>query len=305
MGRFDEVTQKLKQSQQDITTSLISKGCEIGGGSVAKFSEVSAYIDSIKSGGGYYILVKTDSNSGYVGGTITATKGELSVTGNIENQQCKLEVPEVGVWNIKSSNTASSITSVEVVDTFEGSLTCTANATIKVTVTNQALRDVMTGSYTITGPNSNNIGSGNYSIQSSLTGALPYENSFSAKAFGLYTLNINTSRSGNAHSPVNITKQLTVAENIEYTFNIYVSWNSNGNTIWDSNNQEQPSIDGESTTPQTEEQSIIYAVNTTDMTESQIEEIFNHIDEMIKQNKTQSEIEDYIASKEQEYSNSI
>ena len=79
-----------------------------GGAGTLRLSEASQYIDAIESGGKFYINVTTDSNSGYVGATVTATQGELSVTGNIENQKCTLEVPKAGVWNVKSSNTASS-----------------------------------------------------------------------------------------------------------------------------------------------------------------------------------------------------
>ncbi len=297
MGRFDEVTQKLKQSQQDITTSLISKGCEIGGGSVAKFSEVSTYIDSIKSGGGYYILVKTDSNSGYVGGKITATKGELSVTGNIENQQCKLEVPEAGVWNIKSSNTASSITSVTVLDTFEGSLTCTCSATLKVSYSTDG-GAMIDNYYQLFNPD------GSEKIKTTINTQYPYEynQTYSLSTFGRYRLYIHAQFWSKAHE---LNKYISVTDNKEYSISFSINTSRNG-YIHDPNNLDQPSIGDEPPVNQeVETKSSIYAVNTTDMTESQIDEIFNHIDEMIQQNKTQSEIEDYIASKEQEYSNSI
>lgn len=261
---------------------------------LAKISNVAGYIDSIQSGveNPWTINVSVDDNAGYTGGTITATQGELSVTGNIEDKKCSLPIPKSGTWAIKSSNEASSRATVNIQDTYTISLNCVCNATIIMKVTNNS-------NYRISGY-----------VYDSVLSQLKYgfidknvSNTISCSItkFGTYRTRIDNGLTGNKGKSLD--KLVGVFENKTYEVQFIVS---NSSTISDPTSPDQPSIDGEPPNAQeNESEPVFYAVNTTDMSNDQIEEIFNHIDEMIQQNKTQNEIEDYIASKEQEYSNSI
>ena len=244
MGRFDEVTQKLKDAQTNITNSLNAKGC--GGGSLekVKISEVSGYIDSIEVGSDNdprIINITTDVNSDFATADVQAVQGDITIKGQLQNSKGTLEVPKDGKWTVSAPNVVGAV-SAEVdfpVQTKDVLLTSKCTASIKITMVNNnhtydedgryvcAREGVYTYNVIFNNDYSNQeaISFANSSVIQPGDRAVIANYNCSKKGFGTYLFNIpylNTA-SGKKYSLVEYDTTVRVTSNKVYEVTLYAT----------------------------------------------------------------------------------
>lgn len=102
----------------DLDLRKVADAIRTKGGTSAALSYPDEYvsaINAITTGTGLKIVVSVTA-----GATVTATKGELSVSGTPVNGVCTLVVPEAGTWNVKATlgGLTSETRTVSVVDSY-------------------------------------------------------------------------------------------------------------------------------------------------------------------------------------------
>ena len=102
----------------DVDLKKIADAIRAKGGTSAMLSYPDEYvsaINAITTGTGLKIVVSVTA-----GATVTATKGELSVSGTPVNGVCTLVVPEAGTWSVKATlgGLTSETKTVSVVDSY-------------------------------------------------------------------------------------------------------------------------------------------------------------------------------------------
>ena len=89
-----EIT-RLEDAKAAIVAAVEGKNVVVPEGT--KLDEIASLIETIKTGGGYKIIVTVDS-----GAVVTATNGAVTVSGT-SNGTCILEVGDVGEWTVSST----------------------------------------------------------------------------------------------------------------------------------------------------------------------------------------------------------
>lgn len=102
----------------DVDLKKVADAIRVKGGTSAMLSYPDEYvsaINAITTGTGLKIVVSVTA-----GATVTATKGELSVSGTPVNGVCTLVVPEAGTWSVKATlgGLPSETKTVSVVDSY-------------------------------------------------------------------------------------------------------------------------------------------------------------------------------------------
>ena len=129
-------------------------------------------IQAIQTGTELQIIVSVES-----GATVTATKGNLSVSGTSVNGKCTLTVPEAGTWSVKATHNGqtSDTKSVTFTDRYTTSLTF-FSAMITVTVESGASVTLKKGGTTIATKTSNGTAvftvteTGTYTVEATKNG---------------------------------------------------------------------------------------------------------------------------------------
>lgn len=106
-----EIT-RLEDAKAAIIAAVEGKNVVVPEGT--KLDEIASFIETIKTGGGYKIIVTVDS-----GAAVTATNGAVTVSGT-SNGTCILEVGDVGEWTVSSTldGAESTTRTVEVINQF-------------------------------------------------------------------------------------------------------------------------------------------------------------------------------------------
>ncbi len=106
-----EIT-RLEDAKAAIIAAVEGKNVVVPEGT--KLDEIASLIETIKTGGGYKIIVTVDS-----GAAVTATNGAVTVSGT-SNGTCILEVGDVGEWTVSSTldGAESTTRTVEVINQF-------------------------------------------------------------------------------------------------------------------------------------------------------------------------------------------
>lgn len=106
-----EIT-RLEDAKAAIVAAVEGKNVVVPEGT--KLDEIARLIETIKTGGGYKIIVTVDS-----GAAVTATNGAVTVSGT-SNGTCILEVGDVGEWTVSSTldGAESTTRTVEVINQF-------------------------------------------------------------------------------------------------------------------------------------------------------------------------------------------
>ena len=106
-----EIT-RLEDAKAAIVAAVEGKNVIVPEGT--KLDEIASLIETIKTGGGYKIIVTVDS-----GAAVTATNGAVTVSGT-SNGTCILEVGDVGEWTVSSTldGAESTTRTVEVINQF-------------------------------------------------------------------------------------------------------------------------------------------------------------------------------------------
>lgn len=219
----------------DTDLKKVADAIRTKGGTNAALSYPDEYvsaINAITTGTGLKIVVST-----VTGATVTATKGELSVSGTSVNGVCTLVVPEAGTWSVKATlgGQTSDTKSISFVDSYAATLTFfsatitvnidsgatvtlekdgtaidtkTSNGTVVFTVTE-------TGSYTVTATKNEQTTSGSVNVVSGTT-SYPLTLSFLKDNFEANAWNtiIEACHSGNVPSTwaVGDSKLMTIGD---------------------------------------------------------------------------------------------
>jgi len=106
-----EIT-RLEDAKAAIIAAVEGKNVVVPEGT--KLDEIASLIETIRTGGGYKIIVTVDS-----GAAVTATNGAVTVSGT-SNGTCILEVGDVGEWTVSSTldGAESTTRTVEVINQF-------------------------------------------------------------------------------------------------------------------------------------------------------------------------------------------
>ena len=291
--RFESYETTLRNCLTESKEALEAKGVTVP--EETKLRNVPALIDGIEVGhAGNAITINCKSDD-FLGQILTAKHTDgTTVTKVIDSLTAIIEIPKDGEWTVTNS-----ITNEEIKFNFDTvrDLYSWSEAYLKlVFIAPQDFKQFGTAfSVTIKNPDSTVLENGFippfHLDQLTINGKEAYK-IWTVKQKGEYQILFN-------YYDVNLTKRITINEN-KKTYEIRTNISESG-TFSDPSNQEQPSIDGIDNKSDENIKIKFYAVDTTKMTDEQIEKIFSTIDSMIAEGKSEEEINSYIESKEAEY----
>ena len=306
--RFESYETTLRNCLTESKEALEAKGVTVP--EETKLRNVPGLIDGIEVGhSGNAITINCKSDD-FIGQTLTAKHTDgTTVTKTIDSLTVVIEIPKDGEWTV--TNSLNSTQFVFNFDTVRDLELFKATLTIKFKG-NKTFGELYGGrsgpsidgcwaEYDVYKPNGsklyNQVVKG---IDGNMINKKEIYKSITVDENGVYKATLLPGGTSLASNFPAITKSVNVINtNQEYT----ITFTCTGVHQWsDPNVPEPPSIDDEKSDDSPMVSSVNYfGVNTTEMSNEQIEEILNTIDSMSEQGKSDSEIEQYISEMEKRY----
>lgn len=299
--RFESYEQTLRNTLSESKEALTSKGVEVP--EETKLRNVPGLIESIESKSGSQTITIHCMEPEFEGTEMTARHTDgTEVKVKVNNNYAIFDIPKDGTWTV--SNTVTNETFTIVFDTnkelwYFKQATITVNCYKTGSSLNEWGIDGPDGCWKLTIVNPNEATIFNQRMTCKQMSYVMTQQ-VTTTVRGVHKVTLQNEYPSYSTSPY--TKNVEVKENNkDYSISFTCHWQ--GYVVSDPDSPEQPGFDGQSQSPQSdlESEPIIYAVNTTDLTEGQINEIFETIDRMIEEGKSESEINSYIESMEAKY----
>lgn len=314
-NRFDSYLTSLRNTLTQSKSALTNKGVSVS--SSTKLSNVPTLIGQIKTGySGVSTITITCNHSKFIGKTITAKHtSNTTVTKTVDSSlKAVLEISKDGAWTVTNSLTNEKLTFN--INT-QGSFIYDDNSYITIDVT---LKSKIFSSFQDLLDRDESLGYGDVTLRPVIfykgnspdgTAINTYEGKFTefpnlnsthtSKTFtvnglGYYNVHFSRPTHGQAYKTINIT-QVGQRETVYFTM-YAVNKNTLDITPQNDSELEQPSVNGEN--PKTEVP-IFFIIDSSNMSNEQVDEIYDQVNELVKQGKTDDEINEYIKSMEAKY----